>query len=52
MLRHEESVRLHHMLDAAEKAVLLSVGRSRDDLTYDDLYSLAEISDGRFPEPK
>lgn len=41
MTRHDESVRLRHMLRAAEEAVALSRGRTRQDLADDRLLELA-----------
>lgn len=40
MLRDEDQTRLRHMLDSAEKAVMLSQSRTRQDLDDDDLFSL------------
>ncbi len=43
MPKSEGRVRLQHMLDAAEKAVAHTRGRSRQDLESDDLLSLAMV---------
>jgi len=41
MQRDEDRTRLRHMLDSAEKALMLSQSRTRQDLDDDDLFSLA-----------
>ena len=41
MSRHEDAVRIRHMLDYSQEAVALSVGRARPDLDLDRLYNLA-----------
>ena len=41
MPRDEDQTRLRRMLDSAEKAVMLSQSRNRQDLDNDDLFSLA-----------
>jgi uncharacterized protein with HEPN domain len=41
MARHEDSVRLRHMLDAARKAVQLTSGKSRDEIAADEVVQLA-----------
>ena len=43
MLRNDERIRVQHMLDAAEKALTLAAGRSRDDLDSDDMFPLAVV---------
>jgi uncharacterized protein with HEPN domain len=43
MTRHDDTVRLRHMLDAAREAVDFSKGRSRKDLENDRLYHLAMV---------
>ena len=52
MTRHDDLVRLRHMLDYARKAVAFSQGRSRVDLDDDELLALAlprGLSRGRRP---
>jgi uncharacterized protein with HEPN domain len=41
MLREDDAIRLRHMLDAAEKALSFTVGRTRDDLGTDDMLAFA-----------
>ena len=41
MSRHEDAVRLRHMLDAARKAVSLVAGKSRPEVAADELAQLA-----------
>ena len=41
MGRHDDDIRLKHMLDYAREAVSLSEGRTRADLDCDRLYNLA-----------
>lgn len=41
MSRHDDAVRLQHMLDHAREVVALSQGRTRADLDSDRLYNLA-----------
>lgn len=43
MSRHDDTVRLRHMLDHARKAVGFASGRSRDDLEEDRLLNLASV---------
>jgi uncharacterized protein with HEPN domain len=38
-----ERIRLQHMLDAAQKAVAFANGRTRQDLTDDEMFMLAEV---------
>ena len=40
-MRSEDSIRLHHMLDAAREAVQFAGGKTRDDLDGDRLPTLA-----------
>src|SRR5258708_20681139 len=41
MSRHDEAVRLRHMLDAARKAVALTAGKSRTEIETDEIAQLA-----------
>ncbi|MCI0625883.1 MAG: DUF86 domain-containing protein [Acidobacteria bacterium] len=41
MSRHDDTVKLRHMLDAAEKAVLFAQNRKRQDLDTDEKLALA-----------
>ncbi len=41
MSRHDDTVRLHHMLDHAREAVQMASGRSRPDLDSDRQFGLA-----------
>ena len=41
MARHDDAIRLQHMLDYAREAVTLSQGRTRADLDSDRLFNLA-----------
>jgi hypothetical protein len=41
MSRHDDSVRLRHMLDAARSAVSLVAGKSRSEVATDELAQLA-----------
>ena len=41
MSRHDDSVRLRHMLDAARKAVTLVAGKTRSQLSADEIGQLA-----------
>lgn len=41
MSRHDDTVRLHHMLDHAREAVQIASGRSRPDLDSDRQFALA-----------
>lgn len=41
MSRHEDTVRLHHMLDHAREAVQMASGRARPDLDADRQFGLA-----------
>ena len=41
MTRHEDSVRLRHMLDYAREAILATRGKNRDDLMGDRVLQLA-----------
>ena len=41
MSRHDDAVRLRHMLDAARKAVSLVAGKSRPEVAADELAQLA-----------
>lgn len=41
MSRHDDAVRLRHILDAARKAVALTVGRSRSQIEADEIGQLA-----------
>jgi uncharacterized protein with HEPN domain len=41
MSRHDDAVRLRHMLDAARKAVNQIAGKSRPEITADELTQLA-----------
>jgi len=41
MSRHDDSVRLRHMLDAARKAVALAAGRTRMQIESDEIGQLA-----------
>ena len=41
MSRHDDSVRLRHILDAARKAVSLTVGKTRAEIVADDVAQLA-----------
>jgi uncharacterized protein with HEPN domain len=41
MSRHDDAVRLRHMLDAAHRAVSLVAGKSRPEVAADDLAQLA-----------
>jgi uncharacterized protein with HEPN domain len=41
MTRHDETVRLRHMLDFACKAVAICEGRARNDLDQDEVLALA-----------
>ena len=41
MTRHDETVRLRHMLDFAHKAVAICEGRARSDLDQDEVLALA-----------
>lgn len=43
MPRTEDRVRMQHMLEAAEKALLLADGRNRADLDEDDMFPLAVV---------
>lgn len=43
MLNPEDLVRLRHMLDAAQKAVEFSEGRTRNDLDSDEMLALALV---------
>ena len=43
MTRHDEAVRLRHMLDAARKAVAFCRQRTRDDLDGDELLALGIV---------
>ena len=43
MSRHDDTVRLRHMLDHAREAVVLSRGRSRNDLDSDRTLNLALV---------
>ena len=42
-IRRDDAVYLHHMLDAANRAVQYTAGRTRDDLASDDLLALAVV---------
>ncbi len=41
MSRHDDTVRLHHMLDHAREAVQMTAGRNRPDLDSDRQFGLA-----------
>jgi uncharacterized protein with HEPN domain len=41
MSRHDDSIRLRHMLDAARKAVALTAGRSKAQVAADEIGQLA-----------
>ena len=41
MSRHDDTVRLHHMLDHAREAVQMASGRTRPDLDSDRQFALA-----------
>lgn len=41
MSRHDEAVRLRHMLDAARKAIALTSGRARTEIEADEIAQLA-----------
>ena len=41
MSRHDDSVRLRHILDAARKAVSVTVGKTRAEIVADDVVQLA-----------
>ncbi len=43
MLRNDDHVRLLHMLDAAERAIRFSEGKTREDLERDDMLCLALV---------
>lgn len=43
MLNNEDRVRLMHMLDATEKATILTAGKTKTDLETDELLSLAIV---------
>jgi len=43
MTRRDDLLRVHHMLNHAREAVLLTEGRTREDLARDRLYALAMI---------
>ena len=43
MSRHDDTVRLRHMLDHAREAAAVSHGRSRDDLDSDRMLNLALV---------
>lgn len=43
MQMNEDNVRLHHMLDAAERVLEHTRGKTREDLERDDLLSLAIV---------
>ena len=43
MSRHEDTVRIRHMLDYARETVALVQGRSRRDLDSDRVFSLALV---------
>ena len=43
MKRHEDTVRLRHLLDAAKKAQAFTQGRSREDLDSDEMLALAVV---------
>ncbi len=41
MSRHDDSVRLRHILDAARRAVALTAGKTRGEVVADDVAQLA-----------
>ncbi len=41
MTRHDDRVRLRHMLDYSRKATVMIQGRTREDLNHDEILSLA-----------
>jgi uncharacterized protein with HEPN domain len=41
MSRHDDSIRLHHLLDAARKAVMITAGRTRAQVAADEIGQLA-----------
>lgn len=43
MSKHEDAVRLRHMLDAARKATMFTQGRTRQDLDTDEQAALAIV---------
>lgn len=43
MSKHDDGVRLRHMLDAARKALEFVQGRGRTDLDTDEMFELAVI---------
>lgn len=43
MSKHDDVVRVRHMLDAAEKARAFTRGRSRQDLETDEQFSFAVV---------